>query len=125
MTQIRLDPATGEIVREAGSSQRVDGLEEVAQHVRVRHRLIRGEVPTNLTLGMRFFGLILGKQVPQEVTESEFVDSAVGTPGVVSVDDISVEIGDDRVGVVTYSGTVELADARRRIPLHDTFTVEE
>lgn len=124
MTQLRTDPSTGELLRTGGSFQRVDGAEEVAQHVRTRQRLFRGECPFNLSLGMRFVGLILAKGVAPERVEGEFIESALGTPGVVAIEDLTLTVSDDRAATVTYSGTIDLGDARRRIPLHDRFTVQ-
>lgn len=125
MSQLQVNASTGELVRSGGSFQRVDGAEEIAQHVRIGHRLIRGEIPTNLQLGMRFVGFMLGKGIPPARIEGEFIDDALAKPGVVSIDEISIDVGDDRVATVTYDATISVADARRRIPLHDTFTLED
>jgi hypothetical protein len=123
VTQLRTHPDTGELVRSAGSFDRIGGADEIAQHVRTRMRLFRGEVPTNLALGMRYVGVVLGKGVPPERVEGEFVEMALGTPGVVQVDRMDLQTDDARHAVVDFEGTIDLGDARRRIPLHDTFTI--
>lgn len=122
MTQLRLNP-DGSFARTNGQLTRVEGLESVRQHLQIRLRLIRGEVPTDLSRGMRYVGLMLGKGIAPERREGEVVEVALGTPGVVSVDAISLEIA-DRVATIVFDGTVSLSDARRRVPLHDRFTVE-
>lgn len=124
MSQMRVDASTGDLVREGGSFVRVTGLEEVAQHVRVRLRLFAGEVITNLTLGTRYFGLIFEPGTPPERVEGEITSVIIGTPGVVSVDDIDLEVDNEtRRGTVDWDGTASLDDARARIPLHDKFSV--
>lgn len=124
MSQFQIDPDTGEIVRSGGKMARVSGVQEVAQHLRVRLRLFAGEVPTNLALGMRYVGVILGKGVPPERIEGEFFDMAIGTPGIVSVDRIDLDTeASDRSAVVEFSGTISLPDLRTRIPFHDRFSV--
>ena len=55
MSQFKLDADTGDLVRENGSFVRVTGAEEIAQHVRVKLRLIRGECFMDRTLGIRYF----------------------------------------------------------------------
>jgi hypothetical protein len=124
MSQFAVDPSTGELVRENGSFVRIDGLAEVAQHVRVRVRLIRGEVPTDLSKGMRWFGLILAKGTPAETVEQEFTDTILGTPGVTSVDEITLLTDRaTRAASLRFEASVSLGDAQTRIPLHDTFTL--
>lgn len=125
MSQLRTDPSTGELVRSGGAFGRVTGGEEIAQHVRTRTRLFRGECPFNLSLGMRYVGVILGKGTPPERVEGEFVEVAIGTPGVVSVDDLVLDTeASTRHASVDWRGTYSLGDLARRIPLHDRFTVE-
>ena len=124
MSQFQVDATTGALVRENGSFVRVGGLEEVAQHVRVRLRLIRGEVPSNLTLGIRYEGFLLVKGTAPEAREQELSDTIAGTPGVLTVDEIASILDDaTRELVVTFASTIALDDARRRIPLHDRFSI--
>ena len=124
MSQFQVDADTGALVRVDGSFVRIDGVEEIAQHVRVRLRLIQGEVPYNTLLGLRYLGVLLGKGTPPEVRDSEIADAVVGTPGVVTVQNVSSVLDDStRVLTVTFSATIDVADARRRIPLHDVFSI--
>lgn len=124
MSQFQVDASTGALVRENGSFVRLGGAEEIAQHIRVRLRLIRGEVQTNTTLGMRYLGFLLDKATAPERKEGEIIDTILGTPGVLSVDTFSSELNEsNRELSVTFDGTGSVDDARRRIPLHDRFTV--
>lgn len=116
---------TGDLVRTSGSFVRVDGEQEIAQHVRTRLRLFRGECPFNLSLGMRYVGVILGKGTPPERIEGEIIETVIGTPGVVSVDNIKLDtVTSDRQLSVEYDATIDVDDARRRIPLHDKVDVQ-
>lgn len=125
MTMLKLDPTTGKLARENGSFVRIGGVEEIAQHTRFRMRLVQGEVPWNLALGMRYVGVILAKGTPAERIEGEFISAATGTPGVLTVDNLVLEPVDTslRTARITWSGTISTDDLATRIPFHDTFTL--
>lgn len=124
MSQMEIDVQSGDLVREGGSFRRVTGYSEIRQHAVVRCRLIRGECRYNETLGVRYFGLVFEPGTPPERVEGELSDTIVGTPGIVSVDDINLEVdGATRVGVLSFDGSMDLGDANTRIPLHDRFAI--
>jgi len=127
VSQLKTDPATGRLVREGGAFVRVTGAEEVAQHLATRWRLIRGEVPTDLTRGMLYFGeipAILSKGTDTNLIEGQYIDVALGTPGIVQVDDLEGTYdAAERTATISIDATIGLDDARRRVPLHDTFEI--
>ena len=125
MSQFGIDQTTNDLTRVNGAFVRVSGAEEIRQHVRVRLLLYIGECPLNITLGMEYFaGGILDKGVSDAVRENEIAEQILGTPGIVSVENVTATLDkSSRVLTVEWSATGELADLRTRIPLHDRVTV--
>ena len=126
MSQIQTNAATGDLVLEDATIVVIDGIEEIAQHVRVRLRLLRGEVPMRQDLGLPVFDEILIKAPSYDVISQIIRDTIQGTPGIVSVEELDIGAIDPltRVSVVTFSATASLANLSQRIPLHDTITVQ-
>jgi hypothetical protein len=118
------DPDTGELVRSGGSFTRIEGAEEMAQGVRIRWRLIRGEVFLDVLAGPQYVGLALAKGTPPQRIEAELVEQALAVPGIVSVDEIDVQPDyTTRTAVVTCSITGQLADQRTRVRIDDRITL--
>lgn len=128
MSQFRVDPSTGDLVRVNGSLQRVTGAEEIVQHVRVRMRLFLGECVFRQDLGMFYIGGILEKGFTAEEIAGEYRSAALETPGVVTVDEVTLEQTDEqranRVGVIRWSGSYSETNLAERLPIYDTLTVD-
>lgn len=125
MSQFEIDEATNDLKRTNGAFTRVTDAIEIKQHVRLRLLLYIGECPMNTSLGMEYFaGGILDKGVSESLREAEIADQILGTPGIVSVEDVtSVLDKSTRELTITWDASGELGDLRTRIPLHDTITV--
>lgn len=125
MSMFAIDQTTNDLVRTDGAMSRVTDGEEIKQHVALRLKLYIGECPLDTSLGMEYFaGGFLDKGTPDSVREAEFTEAILGTPGIVSVEDVTIDLDKStRVLTVTWEATGELGDLRRRIPLHDTVTV--
>ena len=122
---IAIDPDTSEIVRTRGEIQNVTGLDSILQHVRIRCRLLRGEVFLDQSKGLRYVGLILEKGTPPSRIEGEFAETIAGTPGVTLVSDVAIDIDrETRHGTVDASGAVSVEDEAERMPFHEKFTIE-
>lgn len=106
---------SGELVRQGGGFVRLRGFEEIRQDVTVYLRLIRGEIPTRLDLGLPWLDL-LGAAVSVEALEQLVAETGVlSRPGVVSVDDVQVTLaGVTRLTTVSYRAVTSLDDQRRR-----------
>lgn len=85
MSQWKHDPVTGERVRENGRFVRLDESEEIAQNLRIRWRLIRGEVFLDVTAGTRYFGLVFEKGTPVSRIEGELADEGLRAKGVTAI----------------------------------------
>lgn len=80
----------------------VDSPETVAQAVRTRLRLSTGEWFLDTTEGTPYATEILGAGT-QSLYDSAIKERVVGTPGVVSIDDYSSYLGQDRALTVTMT----------------------
>jgi hypothetical protein len=125
MSVFAVDPDTGELLRPSGTSfVRIDGPEEAAQGVRIRWRLIRGEVFLDVLAGPQYVGLALAKGTPPQRIEAELAGEALTVPGIVSVDEIDVQPDyANRTAVVTSSMTYLSADQRTRVRIDDRVTL--
>lgn len=124
MSQLQIDESTGELVRTNGQLVRVSGEDEVLQHVRIRLRLFREEVPLNLSLGMQYVGIIFKAGSTESAIEGEFRSQILETPGVSSITDLDMDLdAATRVLSVDWSGTIDVAELRDQLPVADAFTV--
>ena len=83
MTVRRLDPITGDIVTRGRMF--VSGIEEVAQTITTRLRLILGEYFRDVTQGVDWFGEILGKNGSITQREAALKNTIINTAGVVEI----------------------------------------
>lgn len=121
-SMFKTDATTGALVREDGAFVRVDGLEAIAQHVRIRLRLFREEVKLDRFKGMRWLGGILEKGTPLAEIEGEFRSTILETPGIVSVDSLTLDFdAPTRLLTLDFRATASEADARGRFDIHDEF----
>ncbi len=124
MSQLQVDATTGEMTRTNGQLQRITGEEEIAQHVRIRFRLFRGEVPMDLSKGMQFVEVIFKKGSTEIAIDGEFRSVALETPGVVAVESMEIDLDTaTRVLDVEWSGKIDVDELRDLIPVADEFTV--
>jgi hypothetical protein len=85
VSQWKLDPVTGERVRVGGRFVRIEGADEILQNLRVRMRLIRGEVFLDTTAGPRYFDLVFVKGTPKERIEGELASEAARATGITAI----------------------------------------
>ena len=126
MTQVRVDPDTSELVRVDGAFDRIDGKDEVGQHVRCKLRLIKGEVFLLKDKGVDW-GFVFEKGNTLSEISSLFRKEIEETPGVASVADVvptqdSIEKA-QRLVNFTWEGTYSLPLLREEGPLYDSFVV--
>jgi len=106
---------SGELVRDRQGFVRIRSLDEIAQGVTVRLRLLLGEIPTATNLGTRWLAL-MAFSTDETLVAQEVERRALSQPGVVAVDDITVTIdGSNRTASGQYRATVSVTDLRRRI----------
>lgn len=97
----------------APSSATVSGEDAIRQHLQVRLRLIKGECPWDLDLGVDYFGTVLRKGATDSEIATELQRVILGTPGVASLR--SLDLARDKASrtlavafkVVTDVGLVE------------------
>lgn len=115
---------TGDLVRDRSGFTRTEGLDAVAQDIRVYLRLRQGEIPSRIDLGIRW-QLMLRAGVALGALEQEIGERGVlSRPGVVSQDTTIDLDGEARSAEVTVRASVSLDDQRRRQALALTIPVE-
>lgn len=109
---LKLDPETGDLALGSdGGLQFVSGLEGVAQLVKIRLRLFRGEWFLNLDAGVPYYEEILGEKFSDTILRRRLLEAINGTPGVVET--ITLGISHDaytRVITVTWAVRTEFGD---------------
>lgn len=114
----------GELVRDRRGFVRVSGLEQIAQGCTVYLRLLKGEIPTRVDLGMDWVNLLAVATTETAIAQEVAERGVLTRPGVIAVSDVQVEIDAETRGAsVTYRGTASLADLRRRVLFDGSTTV--
>jgi hypothetical protein len=84
------NPVAGDLYLDAGDVSWIDGAEAVAQHIRCRLRMFHGEWFLNEDEGTPWFDSILEKGITDGRIASILRRVIAGTPGVVSVSNVSL-----------------------------------
>lgn len=112
MTDLALDPLTGDIVIAAGDLQLVTGPRAIAQDANLRVALFKGEWPLDLRVGIDYPNLIFDRRPPEPVIRAIYDQVLRETAGVKSVDRLTIafESGSRmltvRASVTAHDGTV-------------------
>lgn len=85
MTDIRFNPSTNDLEFGSGTFELVDGVEAIAQELRIRLRFFLGEWFLDSRLGIPYFEKILGKKRRQNLIDAIFKKAILTTPGVSSL----------------------------------------
>lgn len=122
----------GALVRRGGTFARVEGVEEIRQGVQVSTLMVHAEVPTDLSIGLKWFGdrktganALLGKDTPTDILAAKLRKKTAASRGVVEVLELTAE---PNTGVrdalrVDYRARVSTADLRQSLLLEDSITV--
>src|SRR5687767_14640953 len=112
---IKIDSA-GDLVIEDGDLVLVDGIEAIAQHIRIRLRFFRGEWFIDQRLGIPFYQSILVKNPNLDIVRAILREAIIETPGVVSVPRLDVELDASSrtlkvtAGVIVEDGNLDFTD---------------
>ena len=107
---LKIDPATGDLVIEGGQLATVSGTDAIAQAVRSRLAFFRGEWFADKSIGLPFYEAILVKN-PNLDAVREFIRSEIAaTPGIVSVTAIDLRYNGSRSLAVTFRATTDLGE---------------
>ena len=115
MRSLALDPVTGDLVLTAGRLGLVSGADVVAQRLRNRLRLWRGEWFIDRTVGIPYLTQVFGK-VPQSQVEALLRAAILSCPGVATLLSFVLTVSPERVASLTFSvrtsegGTTTLSD---------------
>lgn len=86
-------------------NKKVDGQEEIRQHLMQRLRTFLNEWFLDLSIGLPYFEEVLIKQPNQAGIESIFIEEILQCPGIVRLLDFNLDLDKDRT--LTVSGTAE------------------
>lgn len=89
MSDLRLDPATGDLQLTGGSITLVTGADAIAQQIRIRVKFFLGEWFLDTRIGVPYFQKILGKKPRRALLDFIFRKLLLTTPGVASIDSFS------------------------------------
>ena len=116
MRDLALDPVTGDLVLTAGRLRLTEpGPESVAQRLRLRLKLWRGEWFDDQTVGIPYLTLVFGK-VPQSQVEALLRAAILSCPGVATLLSFVLTVSPERVASLTFSvravdgGVVDIND---------------
>lgn len=104
MRDLALDPVTGDLVLTAGRLGLVSGVDAVAQRLRNRLRLWRGEWFIDRTVGIPYLTQVLGK-APQQQVEALLRAAILSCPGVATLRSFRLAVTPERVATVDFSVT--------------------
>lgn len=85
MSDLRIDPTTGDLDLSSGTIELVTGAEAIGQNIRIRLQMFQGEWHLDERQGMPYFQLILGKKYPNAILAPLFQSAVLSVAGVVAV----------------------------------------
>ncbi len=103
MRDLALDPATGDLALDGGRARlTTPGAEAVAQRLRLRHALWRGEYPLDEGVGVPYTDL-LGRKGAEALFEATLRQAASTCPGVAALTSFTLAIDAQRVATVSLT----------------------
>jgi hypothetical protein len=103
---VALDPATGDLLLESGRARlTAPGAESVAQRLRLRLALWRGEYPLDETVGIPYAQLLGRKGDAPATLEAILRQAAASCPGVTALTSFQLSVGPDRAATISLTAT--------------------
>ena len=118
MNTFALDPTTNDMEVDANGNWKVytNRIQSIAQIITCYLQTFLGEIPTNLDLGVDYFGIIFEEFLPQQSKLNEFVRVILTVDGVTGISDFNIapnpvegEIGYDFT-ITTDVGNIQFQD---------------
>jgi hypothetical protein len=104
MTDLALDPSTGDLLLTNGTVSLVEGVDAIAQELTIRLRFLAGEWFLDRRLGIPYRQEIIGQKVRKSFITQVLKDAALATPGVTKLNSLSVNFdGPTRVMSIDIS----------------------
>ena len=117
MRDLALDPATGDLAISGGRLRLTElGAESVAQKLRVRLRLFRGEWFMDTSVGVPYYTDVLGRH-PLSAVEALLRQAIVTCPGVKTLESFTFAVNPDRTATLTFG--VRAVDAGELVTIED------
>lgn len=122
MTDLALDPLTGDLVLEAGDFKLIDGPSAIAQDANLRVALFLGEWPLDLRVGIDYRSLFFDRRPPESVIRAVYDQVLRETAGVSSVSRLQLSF-DSPSRTLTVQGTVRTDDGTS-VPVYRDILLE-
>jgi hypothetical protein len=116
MTDLALDPLTGDLVIEAGDLKLIKGPEAVAQDANLRVALFLGEWPLDLRVGIDYRNLFFDRRPPEAVIRAVYEQVLGETAGVQRVSRLAL-LFDTPSRTLTVQATI-IADDGTTVPVY-------
>lgn len=117
MRDLALDPATGDLDLTGRRLRLTEpGAESVAQKLRVRLRLFKGEWHLDTSVGVPYYTDVLGRQ-SQTAVEALLRRVIVTCPGVLSLESFVLTVNADRTATLTFA--VRAVGAEEPVTIED------
>lgn len=118
MNTFALDPTTNDMEVDANGNWKVytNRIQSIAQIITCYLQTFLAEIPTNLDLGVNYFGIIFDEFLPQQSKINEFVSIILTVEGVTGISNFSIapnpvegKIGYDFT-ITTDAGNIQFQD---------------
>lgn len=118
MNTFALDPVTNDMIVDANGNWKTytNRIQSIAQIITCYLQTFLAEIPTNLDLGVDYFGIIFDEFLPQQSKLNEFVSVILTVEGVTGISNFSIapnpvegKIGYDFT-ITTDAGNIQFQD---------------
>jgi hypothetical protein len=108
MSDIAIDPSTGDLDLSTNNLRFVDGADAVAQHLRIRLRFFKGEWFYDTRVGFPYYSQVFVKNPNLAAIQTTYRRAILSTPGVETLDRIDLAL-DGQTRELTLSFSAKLA----------------
>lgn len=103
----KIDPETNDLVIQHGDIVLISGIELVAQRLRIKHGVIRGEYQFDTTKGTPLFEEFLRADTDTRQIRATIQRQVLSTPGVTELAELDTSVTEGRLLVVRYRALTE------------------
>lgn len=111
MADLKLSTLTGDIAIENDDLVIIDGVDDIAQHIKIRLRFFRGEWTLDLRVGIPYFERILVKNPDLVAIRAIFREAILETPGIVALLDFDLAVDSGkRTLTVRFTASTDISE---------------
>lgn len=110
MTDLKIDPTTGDLDLSSGTVELVTGIDAIAQNLRIRLQMFKGEWHLDERQGMPYFQEILGQKYKPALLIPIFQEAILETAGVIAIKSFSLDFVDRRQVQLDFTVQVDTGE---------------